>query len=98
MEWIAKNPGVFVTIIVLVIGNVWSLAVALEQARQTKKMVESLEEKLDRHLKEQGLHRTPDSEARITRIDSGINALNAILIDVKENVAALRAGNNRINN
>lgn len=98
MEWIAKNPGVFVTIIVLVIGNVWSLAVALEQARQTKKMVESLEEKLDWHLKEQGLHRTPDSEARITRIDSGINALNAILVDVKENVAALRAGNNRINN
>lgn len=97
MEWIAKNPGVFITVIVLVIGNVWSLAVALEQARQTKKMVETLEEKFDWHLKEQGLHRTPDSEARITRIDSGINALNAILIDVKENVAALRAGNKQNN-
>ena len=98
MEWIAKNPGVFVTIIVLIVGNVWSLAVALEQAKRTSKMVEDLEEKFNAHTKEQGIHRTPDSEARITRIDSGINALNAILVDVKENVAALRAGNNRINN
>lgn len=97
MEWIAKNPGVFVTIIVLIVGNVWSLAVAMEQSRQTKKMVEDLREEFDAHLKEQGLHRTADSEARITRIDSGINALGAILTDVKENVAALRAGSKRNN-
>lgn len=95
MEWIAKNPGAFITIVVLILGNVWSLAVALEQARRNKEMTEELRDEFDRHVKESGLHRTADSESRITRIDSGINALNSILIDVKENLAALRASSNQ---
>lgn len=98
MEWIAKNPGVFITIIVLLLGNVWSLAVAMEQARQTKKMVEDLEVKLDYHLKEQGIHRTPDSEARVSRIEAGINAIGTILTDVRENIGELRAAYKNRNN
>jgi len=95
MEWIAKNPGVFITIIVLIIGNVWSLAVAMEQARRTARMVEEMREDIDRHLKEPGIHRTADSEARITRIDAGISAISNILTDVKEQLAALGAGRRR---
>lgn len=95
MEWIAKNPGVFITIIVLIIGNVWSLAVAMEQSRRTAKAVEEMREDFDRHLKEQGIHRTPDSEARISRIDAGISAISNILTDVKEQLAALGAGRRR---
>jgi len=95
MEWIAKNPGVFVTIIVLIIGNVWSLAVAMEQARRTAKAVDEMREDIDRHLKEAGIHRTPDSEARISRIDAGISAIGNILTDVKEQLAALGAGRRR---
>ena len=88
-EWIARNPGAFITIIVLTIGNIWSLAVAMEQARQTKKAVEEMRENLDEHLKREGIHRTPDSEARITRIDAGISAIGNILTDVKEQLAGL---------
>lgn len=94
-EWINRNPGAFITIIVLILGNVWSLAVAMEQSRQNKKLTEDLREEFDSHVKEHGLHRTADSESRITRIDSGINALNSILTDVKENLAALRATSNQ---
>lgn len=95
MEWIAKNPGVFITIIVLIIGNVWSLAVAMEQARRTAKAVEEMREDFDEHLKREGIHRTPDSEARISRIDAGISAIGNILTDVKEQLAALGAGRRR---
>jgi len=95
MEWIAKNPGVFITIIVLIIGNVWSLAVAMEQARRTAKAVEEMREDFDEHLKREGIHRTPDSEARISRIDAGISAISNILTDVKEQLAALGAGRRR---
>lgn len=95
MEWIAKNPGAFITIIVLIIGNVWSLAVAMEQARRTAKAVEEMREDFDEHLKREGIHRTPDSEARISRIDAGISAIGNILTDVKEQLAALGAGRRR---
>lgn len=95
MEWIAKNPGAFITIIVLIIGNVWSLAVAMEQARRTAKAVEGMREDFDEHLKREGIHRTPDSEARISRIDAGISAISNILTDVKEQLAALGAGRRR---
>lgn len=98
MEWIAKNPSAFIAIIVLIVGNVWSLAVALEQAKRTSKMVEDLEEKFNAHTKEQGIHRTADSEARVSRIEAGINAIGSILSDVKENIGELRAMNKRINN
>jgi len=95
MEWIAKNPGAFITIIVLIIGNIWSLAVAMEQARRTAKAVEVMREDFDEHLKREGIHRTPDSEARISRIDAGISAISNILTDVKEQLAALGAGRRR---
>ncbi len=95
MEWIAKNPGAFITIIMLIIGNVWSLAVAMEQARRTAKAVEEMREDFDEHLKREGIHRTPDSEARISRIDAGISAISNILTDVKEQLAALGAGRRR---
>lgn len=94
-EWIAKNPGAFITIIVLIIGNIWSVAVAMEQARRTTKTVEDLREDFDKHLKEQGIHRTADSEARITRIDAGISAIGNILTDVKEQLAGLGANRRR---
>lgn len=94
-DWINRNPGAFITIIVLIVGNIWSLAVAMEQARRTAKAVEEMREDIDMHLKEPGIHRTPDSEARITRIDAGISAIGNILTDVKEQLAALGAGRRR---
>lgn len=70
---------------------------AMEQARQTRKMVETVDEKLDAHLKEQGIHWTPDSERIINRLDSGVNALNSIFLTMKDDIAALRAGNHKRN-
>jgi len=74
----------------------------MEQARQTrlqseqnKKAVDDLREDFDDHLRKDGVHRSADSEARISRIDSGINAIGSILTDIQTQLARLGAGRQR---
>jgi len=92
MEWITKNPGAIISLAVILIGWIGSNAILMDTVKTLKAKVEKLEVQLETHEKREGLHRTVDSEARISRIDAGISAIGSILTDVKENLARLGTG------
>lgn len=97
MEWMSKNSGVVVTILIALIVQIGAYAVLMDTVKTLKEMAGKLRSDLDDHEKQSGLHRTADSEARITRIESGINAVGAILTDMKENIGLLRGANHKNN-
>ena len=88
------------TIIVLIVTNIWAIAVAMESAKQTKRELDLAKDELRKtretiegHLRDTSIHRTLDSEGRINRIEAGISAIGNILTDIKENIGMLRASN-----
>lgn len=86
MKWISDNLGTLIALIsqavilILAIGrNLWLTSEINKKVDRLEKDMTSVEEKFIAHTSAPSLHRTPDSELRLTRIESAMAEMNTKL-------------------
>jgi hypothetical protein len=86
MKWISDNLGTLIAllsqavILILALGrNLWLTSQINQKVDKLENDLAKTEEKFTAHISAPSLHRTPDSEARLTRIETYMAEMNTKL-------------------
>jgi hypothetical protein len=89
MNWMASNWWQLVCAFTLFASYVAILAKAVATIKEVETRVKTLETQVAEHKLAANLHRSADFDLRIHNIESGINTISDILIQVQIDLAVL---------